>query len=407
MGSSIVLINPRLQKEEQEILQHLAHAFPQKEEGVWVASSGSSRKSGESFKLCFLSEKALFLSAQAVNQHLQSEKASHDIWMRALPRFHVGGLAIEYRAKLAEAQLIEMNSINWNPIVFVNALKQNKVTLSSLVPTQIHDLVNERLSPPASLRAVVVGGAELAPHLHLAASHLGWPLLPSFGLTECGSQVATAPMSSLSTGSAINNNSQEARLKVLDHCQVRIGKDQLLEIKSDSLFSGYVQRVSGEDHWIPRQEPWWKTSDQAIINWLDGHSYLTPLGRGSEFVKINGEGIHLQKRREELRRVVGLLNIPKTAIDQPVLSLLEEEIVILDLPHERTGNQLVLVGSKIIPEETLKRIQLHYNETVSNSLEKAAFIISIPEIPRTELGKIKWETLREMVLAKKHSVVIF
>ena len=44
----------------------------------------------------------------------------------------------------------------------------------------------------------MTGGGALDPSLYKQARDLGWPLLPSYGLTECGSQVATASLSSAS-----------------------------------------------------------------------------------------------------------------------------------------------------------------------------------------------------------------
>src|SRR5207253_1068669 len=85
----------------------------------------------------------------------------------------------------------------WNPARTVKKWKDRKVTLTSLVPTQVFDLVSANLTAPKNLRAAVIGGGALDPSLYLKARELGWALLPSYGLTECASQVATASLDSL------------------------------------------------------------------------------------------------------------------------------------------------------------------------------------------------------------------
>ncbi len=80
---------------------------------------------------------------------------------------------------------------------FAEEMNEGAVTLTSLVPTQVHDLVQCALACPPSLRAVVVGGAELDPVLGERARELGWPVLQSYGMTEAASQVATASLASL------------------------------------------------------------------------------------------------------------------------------------------------------------------------------------------------------------------
>ena len=63
---------------------------------------------------------------------------------------------------------------------------------SSLVPAQVLDLVRAGLRPPPVLRAIVVGGGAISAELYRDARALGWPVLPSYGMTECCSQIATA-----------------------------------------------------------------------------------------------------------------------------------------------------------------------------------------------------------------------
>jgi o-succinylbenzoate---CoA ligase len=166
---SHVLLNPRMPEEERRRLESLVVDLPGH---VWLATSGTTG----ALKLTALSKRALLASAAAVNRHLQSD--DRDVWLCVLPTFHVGGLGIYARAFLSGARVV---TSGWED-----------VTLASLVPAQVTDLVRDRVEAPPSLRAVVVGGGALSEELYAAARALGWPLLPSYGMTECCSQVATA-----------------------------------------------------------------------------------------------------------------------------------------------------------------------------------------------------------------------
>ena len=67
------------------------------------------------------------------------------------------------------------------------------ITLASLVPAQLADLLaDEHWRPSRDLRAVLLGGAAAPPSLVEAALARGVPVLPTYGLTETFGQIATA-----------------------------------------------------------------------------------------------------------------------------------------------------------------------------------------------------------------------
>ena len=70
-------------------------------------------------------------------------------------------------------------------------LADRGVTHTSLVPTQVHDLVKADLRAPETLKAIVVGGGHLDAATGRLARTLGWPVLASYGMTEAASQIAT------------------------------------------------------------------------------------------------------------------------------------------------------------------------------------------------------------------------
>ncbi len=390
---SHLLLNPQLGSQDQVELSALAKKFRQPS-SVWIASSGSSKKANESLKLIGLSKAAFISSAMAVNEHLGSiqETGKKDVWIQALPRFHVGGLSIELRAELSGAKVVEGlvgtstlstgQAFPWQANKFIERAAESGATLSALVPTQIHDLVQTGLRAPSRLRAIVVGGATLNESLYFKARELGWPLLPSFGLTECCSQVATAEIKSLSENPLSN---PFPRLRLLSHCQVELSAEGFLKILSPALFSGYAQKKDDRQQWHPNERgEWWTSSDKAEIHREKLGIYLNPKGRDFEFVKINGEGVLLSKLRENLS---SLINSQWPSV--------ETEFVLLDLNHERQGTELVLVHSEKASATLANEVLLQFNQRVI-SLEKLKRTIQVLAIPRSALGKIQWEELRRL-----------
>jgi O-succinylbenzoic acid--CoA ligase len=74
------------------------------------------------------------------------------------------------------------------------------VTIASLVPTQLGRLLDRE--PPASLRVVMLGGAPADPTLLSRAREAGWPVAPTYGLTQACSAVTVARVGDTETSGA-------------------------------------------------------------------------------------------------------------------------------------------------------------------------------------------------------------
>jgi O-succinylbenzoic acid--CoA ligase len=278
---SVLGLNPRLSVEEKKDLELIFASHPL-EGHLYIASSGSAKKSGESLKLMALSYDAFLIAADSANQHIQA--TSKDIWLQTLPTFHVGGLGIYARAFLSGASVIDYSPWrNENGVLdFFKVCEDRKVTLTSLVPTQLFDLLKTNLACPKSLRAIIIGGGALSESIYQEACQKGWPILPSYGMTELCSQVATAELGS--------HLQLQQRLKILKHIQARINSDGVLEVQSQALMSGFGQVIDQKIHWQSySKNSWYQTEDLVSIK----NGYLEPKGRRSQFLKVLGEGVDL------------------------------------------------------------------------------------------------------------------
>jgi O-succinylbenzoic acid--CoA ligase len=338
-----ILLNPRMPDEEREALTaRAAAAMPELPAHVIVATSGSTG----AFKLVALSKEAILASAAAVNQHLGA--AAADDWACVLPMFHVGGLGIFARAQLSGASVFEMQ---WQPRGFAHLLAAKRIAFSALVPAQVRDLIREELAAPATLRAVVVGGGALDDDTYHAARRLGWPLLRSYGLTECCSQVATERYDS-------------AELHVLPHLEVRSETDGRIAVRGASLTAYINEEI--ED---PKRDGWFVTEDLGRV---EGR-VLRVEGRAGEFVKIGGESVDLGR------------------LDGIMAEVAENKAAVAAVPDERLGHIIVAVAT-VEPAEFVEE----FNRRVL-PFERIRRAYRVAEIPRSPLGKLLRTRLLEMI----------
>lgn len=359
---SYLLLNPRLSDQEKNELEGLFSRYSLPAH-IWLTSSGSSRGPNESLKLVALSKKAILTAAKTVNQFLAASGQDH--WLCVLPQFHIGGLSIFARAFLSDSKVTDLSEEKWSPDLFLSVIQSKKITLTSLVPTQVYDLVQKKMTCPSSLRAVLIGGGELSPVLREKAKKLGWPLLPSFGMTETSALIACV------------ENIESEKLKVLPHCQVQLNTNGQLMIKGESLLTGYAQVKNGESIWVnPVQEGWFTSEDSAEIEVLSDQTFLRPLGRVQDYIKIKGEGVHLQGLRSTLEGAV--------IAEASDLFL---KVYLRAQRSERDGHHLELLYEEEIPESTIQTLIQRYNHMVM-PFERITQVTRVSKIPRTDLGKV-------------------
>ncbi len=358
-----VFINPRFSTEQKDYLfQGIREATNHLKGHVFILSSGTTASSSQDLKWVALSKKAFLAAAASSNHHLRSDHS--DIWLHSLPEFHVGGLSIWARSYLSRAQVVCFEK--WNCEVFQSELVRQKATLTSLVPTQVYDLVQGQCPSPKSLRAVLVGGGALSNSLYTQARKLGWPLLPTYGMTETCSQVATASLSSLEHPIVTFEN-EMPELEVLSHLKVRVGEENRIQICGDSLFTGYIERGVFAD---PKISGWFHSQDRGELS----GNLLKILGRVGDFIKIGGESVEVGRLRsifEEGRIQLGIC----------------KDVVLCPVPDDRLGHVIHLFAERALSEEDLKQLSEYYNRRVL-AFEKIRRCHRIDQIPRTELGKL-------------------
>ncbi|OQW51917.1 MAG: hypothetical protein A4S09_09635 [Proteobacteria bacterium SG_bin7] len=342
--SSHVFLNPRLNFAfDQKLIQRRRPSH------IWLATSGSA-------KIVGLNKQAILSSADAVNKFINSSEK--DIWLQILPEFHIGGLSIYARSYLSGAKVVthHFGLGKWDANKFTALLNESGATLISLVPTQIYDLVKNKIVAPHSLRYVFVGGADLENWLYMEAKKLKWPIAPTYGMTECSSQVATA-------------NLEDSRMRVLPHVKLRVSEMGKIILMGPSLFTEYCMIGEGGDLAYHDPKIGYEFLTEDFGDLADG--YLKPLGRGKDFIKVGGEGVYLNR----LRGVLHSFQFEEG---------LEGEFDLESRPHARLGKTIDLVTT--VDEPKVKALVEKFNNTVM-PYERIQGVRKVDQIPRGELGK--------------------
>lgn len=349
-------LNPDLTLEQKKLVKRAQQELPELPGHLWFMTSGSSTDQSR-LKIVALSKSAFLAAAQAANNHLQV--TASDRWLLVLPEFHVGGVGLMARAHLSSSDVDKMDWKSWDPHRATQAIEKNSITLASFVPTHIFDLVRAGLRAPVCLRAIVVGGGALTNELYFSARQLGWPLLPSYGMTETAAQVATAELASL-------KGNVFPRLKILEHIRCKTTSSDELLLQGPSLLTGRAfvgSQVVWEEH---KKQEWFSTGDHAKIV----QTHLIFLGREGRRVKIFGEMVDLDALEEKFAQTLGARG----------------PFRVVALPDHRKGNSVALV---------LSTEQFHHSRRALNQwcrlikkFELPDAVFYVRDFPTSPLGKI-------------------
>ncbi|MCB9025842.1 MAG: AMP-binding protein [Bdellovibrionaceae bacterium] len=327
---------------------------------IFVSTSGTTGFP----KWVAISKKAMLLSAKNVNNFINLQKK--DSWFSILPSTHMGALAISARAHLSDSK-ITYGLGPWNPKQFVQQLSVSEASLSSLVPTQLHDLVNFEILSPTNLRVVFVGGGVLTENLYHEARKLNWPVLPTYGLTEASSQVATSPLSSL-------DNLEFPEVQILPHFKVEMNETQNLVLRGDSLFTAYITENAEAWDICERKQMEFTTEDKGSVYFSKNLKVAC--------LKIYGRDSHIKK--------VGGVLVNANGLDKQWKENHKYGEVLL-IPDGRLENRVALIVEEMPGPQLLQQIEA-FNNSLSKE-EKISIVYKIAEIPRTQTGKVNYPQL--------------
>jgi O-succinylbenzoic acid--CoA ligase len=282
-----------------------------------IATSGSSGQP----KFAVLSIGNHYYSALGSHENLPFQ--SGDRWLVSLPLYHVGGIALLFRAMLFGGALVILEPGEQ----ILTAIREHRITHLSLVPAQLHRMLSEPMGLATiapSLTAVLIGGGAVSAPLLDRALEAGLPIHTSYGLTEMASQVTTTGVADPATRLFTSG-------RLLQHRELRLSADGEILVRGKTRFLGY-HTSSGLTTPFD-SEGWFATGD---IGELDEAGYLTVRGRKDNMFISGGENIHPEEIETALCRLPDVLEVVTVAIpddefgERPVAFVRLEERVPFD-----------------------------------------------------------------------------
>ena len=237
-----------------------------------VATSGSSGRP----KAVMLTGNNLAASARASAS--RTPLGPGDRWLVCLPLFHIGGVSILTRCALANAEAVLHQGFDAGRVM--HSLAAERITHLSLVPTMLAQLLDTGQCPPPSLRHVLVGGAALLDSLAERASAVGWPIQPTYGMSEAASQIATL--------TRLPRPWRQGHVgRPFDGVELALDGDGRIRVRGAMVMAGYANpALKGGDG---LDDSWFVTSDLGEIA---PSGDLVVLGRADEMIVSGGKKIH-------------------------------------------------------------------------------------------------------------------
>jgi len=231
------------------------------------------------------------LEASAFAAALHLELRRDDRWLACLPLFHIGGLSILMRNVLLGSSVLIHE--RFDP-ARVSAAIDEGITHVSLVPTMLGRLLDVRgeRPTPASLRGILLGGAAAPPALLERAQKLGFPVFPSYGLTEACSQVATRapgdPEAASQPSGSVGRALFGTEIRIADSGGEPLPPEREGEIlvRGPTVMAGYLGDAEATSRAL--RDGWLRTGDVGI---LDPEGRLRVVDRKDDLIVSGGENV--------------------------------------------------------------------------------------------------------------------
>jgi O-succinylbenzoic acid--CoA ligase len=191
-------------------------------------------------------------------------------WLCTLPLSHVGGLSILLRSCIYATTAVVHPRFEADRVL--RALREQDVTLVSLVATTLARLLDAGLTRPPALRCALTGGGPVPGALLERAREAGVPVSLTYGLTEACSQVTTTPAAvALDTSETVDAGPP------LFCTRVRVAADEEILVQGPTVAPGAL----ADDRWL-------HTGDLGSV---DDEGRLRVHGRKGETIVSGGENV--------------------------------------------------------------------------------------------------------------------
>lgn len=312
-------------------------------------------------------------AASALNLGLQRD----DDWLCCLPMYHIGGLSIALRSAIYGTRMTLLEEFDVDAVL--EALRGD-ITLVSVVPTMLHRLVDRMGGPEGlaehvangKLRGILVGGGPVKADYLSACRDAGLPVIPTYGMTETASQIATLPPDRSDKIGAAGYPVWGAEISIRDADGDPVEEGPgIVWVRGPMVTSGYVDSPE-----INRRRfvgGWFRTGDRGVLS-PDG--FLHVLGRHDDVIVTGGENVS----PGEVERVIS----QNAAV---------KEVAIFGVADDEWGE---VVHAAVVTDGSVSSSELdeYCRDRLAGHQRPREWVV-LSSLPRTSTGKIRRAFLRE------------
>lgn len=388
-------------EDEEEVLRGIDSSLPQssfnkgslEQEYLLLYTSGTTANP----KGVPLSLRAMMANAQGIAEW---QKLSQDTRFGiVLPLHHINSTTMSFATLLAGGTII-LHS-RYSASKFWQVASKHKVTITSIVPTILHDLLarKEEYSSkryPLHFKRILIGSAPVLPEETMRFMEtFGIDVVQGYGQTETALRVTGVPVD-LSRDLYMELTKKNSIGKELSYCNVMVLKEDGAEATEKEEGEICIRGpVLGDGYWNNTEatekgffEGWFHSGDLGYYEMIGGDKYFFMKGRIKEII------------------IKGGINISPAAVEDALLKNFLEinEVCVVGYEDSRMGEEVAAVVTLMHPEENAdlaERIMRFGGEGKLMGLsryEAPTKVFAIDEeLPKTSTGKIQRVKVKDMV----------
>jgi len=297
-------------------------------------------------------------------------------WLLCLGLAHVAGLGVAWRALGAGLPLHAL--AGFEPEAVLALLRRpESPSHVSLVPAQLARLLEATgdVAAPWALRAVLLGGAPIPPDLVRRAAAAGWPVIPTYGLTEAGSGVtALAADEAAATPDSAGRPLPGVMIRIAEPGPDGVGE---IEVRTPAAFSGYLGREDATRAAFT-DDGWLRTGD---LGRLDSAVRLIVADRRDDLIISGGENVYPAEVEAVLAAHPSIADAGVAGRADPAWGAVPAAGIVL-----HPG----------VPDPGDDALRAWCRERLAPAKRPASFA-RLAALPRTASGKLRRRELREML----------
>lgn len=321
-------------------------------------SSGRPRGVPLSGRMCIATDDALDGVARLT---------ADDVVLQLLPQYHVGGWTVLPLLAVARGATLVLEP-DFDPARALRLIAAHRVSVTMAVPAMYRTMLAAAAGAElSSLRLAICGGGALPGELARSWWELGVPLCQGYGLTEAGPNVLCVPPAEVHSSAGFAGVPYPGVEVALAGVPAGPGGGELL-VRGAGTFAGYWRG--------PRHRGWLHTGDLAE---RDERGWYRIVGRLDDRYVSGGENVHPAE-------------VERALLAHPAVT----DAAVVGVPDRRwgvVGVAFVVAKSALEPES----VRDWCRHRVAG-FKVPARVLVVPELPRTGIGKVCRDALRDRAM---------